>query len=628
MINKIGVENFRVFKDYTEFELRPLTLLTGPNNAGKSSLTKLLLLLKNGIEELNFKKGLHNLEEFNKVLNIDIAKESKRMKIGFNFDIGFFNDLKMFLSYEDGKIMEILFQNNGEELIRVFINHVIPDNEEGYTLAETFFEEKITFNIESLIDLIYEKDLICEIHDEKCKRIKKPKKLLFDDFGNTIGGLENLIEQVPLKLTKLSNLQIPNNEIKEVNFESLKDHLWNKHFASDEDYPTDLNKIVYAWYNEIDNLEKDYLLYNFLLNGENITYQYKEEILKQQKLYFNKLRIHFDNGHSSDGFTTYGSEFLDDPRLYTDLKMLQESLLKSNEDIKNLFISFFKDKFGLNNIEVIESKLGNIIFKQNIFKNLDDKNEYGTIMNHICGFIIELKHFLKSTEYISPMRGNQKRVLFNRSESEIDEIVANVDINYQQEYIEKVVKIISKKIGKVRIQREQSTISIVWLKLDNEEEMNLADFGFGYSQLIPIILKIIDCVNNQNYNLIIEEPEANLHPNLQSMLADIFVLTLKYFENFNFIIETHSEYFIRKLQYLTALNESSNNEDLEKSISPDKSIIYYFNDKEFVNAQEPKVKKIEINNRGSLSDTFGQGFYDETARLQFDFISLRREQSN
>jgi hypothetical protein len=26
MINKIGVENFRVFKDYTEFELRPLTL--------------------------------------------------------------------------------------------------------------------------------------------------------------------------------------------------------------------------------------------------------------------------------------------------------------------------------------------------------------------------------------------------------------------------------------------------------------------------------------------------------------------------------------------------------------------------------------------------------------------------
>jgi AAA15 family ATPase/GTPase len=55
MINKIGIENFRVFKDYTEFELRPLTLLTGPNNAGKSSLTKLLLLSKNGIKDFQGK---------------------------------------------------------------------------------------------------------------------------------------------------------------------------------------------------------------------------------------------------------------------------------------------------------------------------------------------------------------------------------------------------------------------------------------------------------------------------------------------------------------------------------------------------------------------------------------------
>ncbi|GAA4053448.1 AAA family ATPase [Flavobacterium chungnamense] len=54
MIKKIGVKNFRVFKDYTEFEIRLITILTGPNNSGKSSFSKLLLLLKNGIEELVF----------------------------------------------------------------------------------------------------------------------------------------------------------------------------------------------------------------------------------------------------------------------------------------------------------------------------------------------------------------------------------------------------------------------------------------------------------------------------------------------------------------------------------------------------------------------------------------------
>ena len=75
MINKIGIENFRIFKEYTEFELKPITLLIGPNNAGKSSFTKLLLLLKNGIQKLNFTEGMHNLESFDKVLNWDFKEK-------------------------------------------------------------------------------------------------------------------------------------------------------------------------------------------------------------------------------------------------------------------------------------------------------------------------------------------------------------------------------------------------------------------------------------------------------------------------------------------------------------------------------------------------------------------------
>ena len=32
-MSKIGIKNFRVFKEFTEFEIKPITLLTGPNNA-------------------------------------------------------------------------------------------------------------------------------------------------------------------------------------------------------------------------------------------------------------------------------------------------------------------------------------------------------------------------------------------------------------------------------------------------------------------------------------------------------------------------------------------------------------------------------------------------------------------
>ena len=42
MLNKIGVKNFGVFKDLQEFELKSMTILTGANNSGKSTLQKLL----------------------------------------------------------------------------------------------------------------------------------------------------------------------------------------------------------------------------------------------------------------------------------------------------------------------------------------------------------------------------------------------------------------------------------------------------------------------------------------------------------------------------------------------------------------------------------------------------------
>src|SRR5690554_699023 len=77
---KIGVENFRVFKEMTEFELRPLTILIGPNNSGKSSFTKLLLLLKNGFDPLNFKKGEHHLGSYKKALNWDTESEEIALK--------------------------------------------------------------------------------------------------------------------------------------------------------------------------------------------------------------------------------------------------------------------------------------------------------------------------------------------------------------------------------------------------------------------------------------------------------------------------------------------------------------------------------------------------------------------
>ncbi|MBL0309011.1 MAG: DUF3696 domain-containing protein [Bacteroidetes bacterium] len=177
---------------------------------------------------------------------------------------------------------------------------------------------------------------------------------------------------------------------------------------------------------------------------------------------------------------------------------------------------------------------------------------------------------------------------------------------------------------KVKIESSpDSSFSQITL-VSNGKEINLADVGYGYSQILPIILKLallihdsepadkqpnVIYINMRNHDffpslIIIEEPETNLHPALQSKLADMFIECYKEY-NIQFIIETHSEYLIRKLQYLTA----------KKEINPDFTQIYYFHPPDAVPKGEKQVRKINILKDGRLSADFGTGFFDETTKL-------------
>src|SRR5690606_34480040 len=82
-----------------------------------------------------------------------------------------------------------------------------------------------------------------------------------------------------------------------------------------------------------------------------------------------------------------------------------------------------------------------------------------------------------------------------------------------------------------------------------EETVLLSDMGYGVSQLIPIILACYPIYGFDPYFqevyinqkvIAVEEPETNLHPALQSKLADFFIEASKKFQ-IQFVIETHSE---------------------------------------------------------------------------------------
>ena len=604
MIKKIGIQNFRVFKECTEFEIKPITLLVGPNNAGKSSFTKLLLLLKNGVTKLKFNEGLHNLESFKKVLNWEV--NDKKMKITFPSNLSFLdNNYSVIHEYIEDK------DDNG----KLFQIDICTKQESLLIFKTDGTNCRLILNIEHLIGTIYENKLVSYELSEAPN-----------------GDPEGIWVKKYIKDMKYN----PNEELITLsNFEEI--FRKNPERYSDSNQTTlrepSIGEIVLK--NTLRKLEVNYLVYKILINAKDATEYYKEELRAIQNKEFEN--IYFDGDYKAAGIPDgFNNAFA-------------YCLKRVNGRVKENINVHFSNMCKNDVVEIVESDLGKILFGVKLFDSASEPpyketNYQKTLFGKFSEYAQDLDDMFSNIEYISANRASQKRVLANASEYDIDKIVLDF-FNKSQQNISflKMIFSILEIPGELSIERFENIISIVYLKV-NDRKIALADVGFGFSQMIPIILKIVTLTEakqgikakvrrdedseetdefifvlpTDEKTVIIEEPEANLHPNLQSKLADVFVEIINYYPELNFIIETHSEYMIRRLQYLTAA----------KKISTDKSIIYYFNADKFVRPNEPKVKAIEITSNGNLTDTFGPGFYDETTRLQFELMKLNQEQSN
>lgn len=146
---------------------------------------------------------------------------------------------------------------------------------------------------------------------------------------------------------------------------------------------------------------------------------------------------------------------------------------------------------------------------------------------------------------------------------------------------------------------------------------NLADYGFGTNQLVVLLM----AVAQSGGLLVLEEPETNLHPDFQSKLADIIVDGIKLFGK-QFLIETHSEYLIRKLQYHVAKSQGKKDigTRLTTDFDKDSVKIYYFNRPD--RQGEQVIDEIYVTEDGRLTKDFGPGFFDESTKIIFDLWKI------
>lgn len=189
----------------------------------------------------------------------------------------------------------------------------------------------------------------------------------------------------------------------------------------------------------------------------------------------------------------------------------------------------------------------------------------------------------------------------------------------------------------IEIEGTAEGLGVVVYLVRNGNKTLLADEGYGITQLVSLLLQIDNAIPvfvktdmASDYNIemgrpdpnkevvtsypthviCVEEPEIHLHPKYQSMLAEMFVEAYQKY-NIHFIIETHSEYLIRKLQVMVADKDNS-------LTSNDVSLNYVEKDENGVSTN----RKIEILKDGRLSEPFGTGFFDESKNLVMKMLQF------
>ena len=142
------------------------------------------------------------------------------------------------------------------------------------------------------------------------------------------------------------------------------------------------------------------------------------------------------------------------------------------------------------------------------------------------------------------------------------------------------------------------------------QKIELQDVGSG----IPFVLPVLYAATSQCF-VMIQQPELHLHPALQSKIADVFVEESNACSSTQFLIETHSEHLLLRL--LRRIRDTENNRIFSESLklTNDDVAVYYF-DPQIGGATV--VAHLPITPLGDFYTDWPRGFFEERNDDLFD----------
>jgi predicted ATP-dependent endonuclease of OLD family len=554
MNNSIGFSNFRRFTKFPEIDLGDITILVGGNNAGKSTLVKAMLLMRDFLKSRV--EGADNSDNTNNTFEPHFSFDTEHVNVGDFY--------RAFCRQSPRKEETISFTMKIDKF-RFVVNirgerkpGVIPEvsliavSDEDRDIAFTFDFSKYQMTARFGNDNEAYNDNL--FNDRKYLQKKKESLTVkLHELNKTLSDCKDF-EMITAGKSEIERVQL---ELKQIQLE--------------------LNK------KEKDLKKEDYTI---RVNGAGAIDLYFYKGIHAGKLIIPELIMGFakfaDDGTLGD---RRSKNYKEEEANKTFLRGKITKIREIAEDLETIL-----------NKQVIEYIYAHSVFQDSVYANCANSSDYTKRTIH---------EFYTS-------RISQGDEEFSMIEDWLDEFKIGKSL--------KVIPYKGDNYSLVIFDKENPEI-ISDKRKGYPGGIDLADKGMGSIQIVILLLRLATLIRKykgQQLTILLEEPEQNLHPALQSKLADlIFEISQKF--GLRFIIETHSEYLVRHSQVIAA--KQLFEEGVSLSTINETIKVYYI-------SQERGVVDMLFLDNAKFDDHFDEGFFDQAARESLTISRLERINKN
>ena len=587
MINKWILNNFKSINKETELEFRPLTIFTGANSSGKSTVLQSILLVTQTLQDHKASRSIVLNGSFKKfgsysdiVNNRDV---SKKIKFGFSLANDVDNNESLVYPFID-KVDKVAcnFEIASDKNVEI-------DGEDLQPSLDNLHVKVLTDDTkDGLIDLSREPQL-----EKNKKVIESLKHLLSDD---------NLQYRVNVSNIKMKYGYMGHNTVNYIGadmFHFLPNFLISYYNKKDR-YKMFIREMIVGGNNYTELPSSDETQLNSIV--KDLCLKFVDEISNLYDVNKNNNKLYKDRLTDNFRFKIF-QRYLKISNVDANKKQeYADELIKLVNEIPDSYslerypsflypgFDFIKEFFS-SNIRY----LGPLREEPKSLYPLDDngsRTEVGLKGEHTAAVYEECKN--NKISYIDPDDfDNPQNLILEKKSGSLSEAV-----NKWLVYLGVAKTITTDDKGKFGHE----------LKITNEIEgmkQDLTHVGVGVSQILPIL--VMSFLAKAGDVVILEQPELHLHPKVQTRLADFFVAMNALGKQC--IVDTHSEYLINRLRLLVVKSDDTR--------VADETMIYFVEKDKMIGRSN--YRKVIINPYGKI-EHWPEGFFDEGENLASQII--------